>query len=81
MVNCYSIRVNLVTSVDAYPFLIMKELLINATENNFFSQKSSHHQEPWKEQDKQFTAFEVGGEFIRICFGITNAVPAFQRSN
>ena len=85
MVIDYSMRVKLFTSLDAYLFPKLEELLNNASGNHFFSKvdlKSAYHQLPLKEEDKQFTAFEFVGKlynFICLPFGVTNAVPAFQR--
>ena len=47
-----------------------------------FDLRSAYHQIPIAEKDRIYTAFEASGklwEFIRIPFGVTNGVPAFQR--
>ena len=85
MVIDYSETVNRFTSLDAYPFPDMEALLNKAAEFHFFSKidlKSAYHQIPIKDGDRKFTAFAVGGrlyQFTRLPFGLTNAVPAFQR--
>ena len=51
----------------------------------FFSKidlKSAYHEVPIKLEDRPFSAFQAGGglyQFRRLAFGLTNAVPAFQR--
>ena len=63
----------------------MEKLLNNNSENHLFSKidlKSAYHQVTLDEEDKQVTAFEVGGnlhEIDRLPFGETNTVPAFLR--
>ena len=81
----YSETVNLYTDVDAYPFPDVESMLTRAAAFHYFSKidlKSAYHQIPLRSDDKPFTAFEVGGrlyQFTRLPFGVTNAVPAFQR--
>ena len=44
--------------------------------------KAAYHQVPLKSEDKPLTAFEACGklfQFTKLPFGVTNAVPAFQR--
>jgi len=85
MVIDYSATINRFTQLDAYPFPSIENLIDKAAENSFFSKidlKSAYHQIPLRKEDKQFTAFEVDGklyQFTRMPFGITNAVPSFQR--
>ena len=85
MVIDYSETVNKYTTVDAYPFSDMFSLLDDSTKYQYFSKldlKSAYHQIPLKDFDKKFAAFAAGGklyQFIRLPFGITNAVPIFQR--
>ena len=85
MVIDYSETVNKFTDFDAYPFPDVDSIVNRAAENNYFSKidlKSAYHQIPLKEDDQPFTAFEVAGnlyQFKRMPFGITNAVPTFQR--
>ena len=76
----YSMTVNLFTKLDAFPFPDIQDLV-----NIFFSKidlKSAYHLVPLNKEDKQFTAFEGGGEvynFNGLPFWVTNAVPAFLR--
>ena len=85
MVIDNSETVNLYTDVDAYPFPDVESMLTRAAAFHYFSKidmKSAYHQIPLRSDDKPFTAFEVGGrlyQFTRLRFGVTNAVPAFQR--
>ena len=85
MVVDYSETINLFTNLDAYPFTNMESLLNSVAENEYFTQldlKSAYHQVPIQEKDRIFTAFEANGnlfQFSRLPFGITNAVPVFQR--
>ena len=81
----YSQTINLFTELDAYP-LPKTDTLINdlAKYTVFctFDLRSANHQIPIAEKDRIYTAFETSGklwEFIRIPFGVTNGVPAFQR--
>ena len=81
----YSKTVSLFTNQNACPFQNMQELLKNASESDFFSKidvKSAYYQVPLKKEDRQFAAFEVLGKLYKtngLPFGITNAIPAFQR--
>ena len=85
MVIDYSQTINTFTEVDAYPFPNIEDLLLKASENCYFSKldlKSAYHQVPLLSKDRPLTAFEVDGrlyQFTRLPFGVTNAVPAFQR--
>ena len=85
MVVDYSEAVNRYTELDAYPFPDVESLINAAAENSHFSKldlKSAYHQVPIRQEDKPLTAFEVDGslyQFTRMPFGVTNAVPAFQR--
>lgn len=85
MVIDYSETINLFTQLDAYPFTTVETTLNGIAENHYFSRidlKSAYHQVPIKLEDRPFTAFQAGGglyQFSRLAFGLTNAVPAFQR--
>ena len=85
MVIDYSQTVNLFTATDAYPFPDVESILNRAASYKYFSKidlKSAYHQIPIREEDRKFTAFQARGklyQFTRIPFGVTNAVPAFQR--
>ena len=81
----YSETINQFTSVDAYPFPNVESIINSAAENSVFSKidlKAAYHQVLLQKQDQPLTAFEACGrlyQFTRRPFGITNAVPAFQR--
>ena len=85
MVVDYSETINLFTQLDAYPFTTVEATLRGIAENYYFSKidlKSAYHQVPIKLEDRPLTAFQAGGglyQFRRLAFGLTNAVPAFQR--
>ena len=85
MVIDYSETVNLFTNLDAYPLTTIETILNKVAENHYFSKidlTSAYHQVPIKPEDRPFTAFEADGkllQFTRLAFGLTNAVPAFQR--
>ena len=70
---------------DAYPLPVISDLVNNLAKYRYFSRldlKSAYHQIPLLESEKQFTGFEADGrlyQFTRLCFGLTNAVAAFQR--
>ena len=59
--------------------------LDKVAENTYFSRvdlASAYHQVPIKPKDRCYTAFEADGclyQFTRLAFGLTNAVPTFQR--
>ena len=85
MVIDYSATINKFIEVDAYPFPKTDEMLSAAAEDTVFSTidlKLAYHQVPLSPADRPYTAFEVNGklyQFKRLPFGITNAVPVFQR--
>ena len=85
MVIDYSTTVNRYTQLDAYPFPNIERLIDAAAQNSYFSKldlQSAYHQVPLRQEDRPYTAFEVNGrlfQFTRMPFGITNAVPTFQR--
>ena len=85
MVIDFSATINTFTEVDAYPFPETEEILSSAAEDTVFSTidlKAAYHQVPLFPADRPYTAFEVNGklyQFKRLQFGITNAVPVFQR--
>ncbi|XP_054722967.1 uncharacterized protein LOC129232889 [Uloborus diversus] len=86
MVVDYSQTINKFTMLDAYPLPKIEELIQKISQYKVFSTidlQSAYHQVPILESDKQYTAFEAAGKlyhFQRIPFGVTNGVPAFQRS-
>ena len=85
MVIDYSQTIKGQTSKDAFNFPIMQDLLDQEAENTVFSNidlKFAYNQIPLHRKDMIFTAFEVNSrltEFIRLLFGVTNAVAAFKR--
>lgn len=85
MVVDYSETVNFFTKLDACPLTSLETTLDSVAENHYFSRndlKSANHQKVIKPEDRQYTAFEENGElyeFTRLPFGLTNAVPVFQR--
>ena len=85
MVIDYSETINRYTELDAYPFADAEGILNEAAEDCVFSKidlKSAYHQVPIRTEDRPLTAFEVNGrlwQFTRLAFGLTNAVPVFQR--
>ena len=85
MVIDYSETINKYTEVDAYPFPNPDSIIDEAAEWKVFSKidlKSAYHQIEIRESDKPLTSFEVNGklyQFCRLPFGITNAVPVFQK--
>ena len=85
MVIDYSETINRYTEPDGYPFPEVETILDGAAQDKYFSRvdlKSAYHQVPIQESDRSFTAFEANGalyQFTRLAFGLTNAVPVFQR--
>ncbi len=85
MVIDYSETINKYTELDGYPFPDVEDILDGAAKDYYFSRvdlKSAYHQVPLRTCDRPFTAFEANGalyEFTRLAFGLTNAVPVFQR--
>ena len=81
----YSETINLFTQLDAFPFTSAETTLDKVAENTYFSRvdlASAYHQVPIKPKDRCYTAFEADGclyQFTRLAFGLTNAVPTFQR--
>ena len=82
----YSQTINLFTILDAYPLPRIEDIVSKLAKYRVFSTfdlKSAYHQLELREADKAFTAFEAAGrlwEYNRLPFGITNGVPAFQRT-
>lgn len=81
----YSQTINLFTEKDAYPIPLIEDLVNDLSVFKYFASydlKRAYHQVPIPEADKQFTAFEAGGElyeFNVIPFGVTNGGAVFQR--
>ena len=81
----YSNTINMVTPIDAYPMPRIDDMISLIARNSHFSKidlKDAYHQVRLNPKDYSITAFEANGtlyEFKRLPFGITNAVPIFQR--
>lgn len=81
----YSQTINKFTQLDAYPLPQMDELVNKIAQFSWFSTldlKSAYHQLELHPSDRIYTGFEACGklyQFRRVPFGLTNAVPCFQR--
>jgi len=82
----YSQTINLFTVLDAYPLPKIDEIvrmLVRYRVFSTFDLKSAYHQLKLREDETAFTVFEAAGrlwEYNRLPFGVTNGVPAFQRT-
>ena len=79
-------KLNDVTRKDAYPIPQVFDLIDSLSGNTFFTTldlKSGYWQVPVHADSKPKTAFVIPGgghfQFKRMAFGLTNAVPTFQR--
>ena len=79
-------KLNDVTRKDTYPILQISDLIDSLSGSTFFTTldlKSGYWQVPVHEGSKPKTAFLLPAEghfqFKRMAFGLTNAVPIFQR--
>jgi len=76
---------NKFTLLDGYPLPNMQELVHKIAQYRHFSTldlKSAYHQIELPVEDRPYTAFEANGKLCqskRLSFGLTNAVPWFQR--
>ena len=81
----YSETINKFTLLDGYPLPNMQSIVNKIAQYSHFSTldlKSAYHQVEIPVEDRVFTAFEANGKLYqckRLSFGLTNAVPWFQR--
>ena len=81
----YSLSVNRFTYLDVFPFPLIDDLAQKLSQFEYFSTfdlKDAYHQVSLKEEDRDFTAFEVDGKlyhFTQLPFSVTNEVFVFQR--
>jgi hypothetical protein len=75
-----------VTVKDAFPLPQVADLVDSLSGHRYFSTldlASGYWQVPMEESSQEKTAFVIPGgghfEFLRMPFGMTNAVPTFQR--
>ena len=77
---------NRFTLLDAHPLLSNENLVNEVALDKFYSSldlRSAYNQIALLPEEKQYTAFEAGGEllqFERFPFGVTNGTSAFQRT-
>ena len=81
----YSQTINLYTALDAYPLPRIESIVNEVAKWQCISTldlKSAYHQIKIRPEDRPYTAFQSGSELYQwkvLPFGLTNAVPAFQR--
>ena len=81
----YSQIVNKYTLLDAYPLPRIQDVVQNVARYQIYSTldlTSAYHQVELQPSDRPYTAFEADNalwQWKRIQFGLTNAVPCFQR--
>ena len=85
MVIDYSQTINKFTQLDVYPLPLMQDVVKQVAQYKIYStldMSSAYHQIELPESDRIYTAFQADGslwQWKRILFGLSNAVPAFQR--
>ena len=70
------------TELDAYPLPRIDDMVCKLSTYSVFNTldlKSAYHQIPLREENKPFTALESNGRLLQP-IGVTNGMPAFQRS-
>ena len=86
MVIDYSRTINRYTSLAAYPLPQIEDVVSELSKYKVFTTvdlKSAYHQIELNSRDREFTAFQAGQELYqwrRLPFGLTNAVPEFQKA-
>ena len=81
----YGETINKYTLLDGYPLPNMQSMVNKIAQYSHFSTlnlKAAYHQVEIPEEDRPYTAFEANGKLYqskRLLFGLTNAVPWFQR--
>ena len=82
----YASTINRFTIPDGYPIPVIDELLPRVSNWKWYSYidlKPAYHQLSLGKAEQPLTAFEANGklyQFTRLAFGVTNRVPAFQRT-
>ena len=81
----YIVTVNKQSKLDAFPLPLISDLVQEAAKFKYFSVvdiTQAYHQVPLTPEDMEKTAFEALGclfHYKRLSFGLSNAVPKFQR--
>ena len=81
----YNQTINLYIALDAYPLPKIESIVNEVAKWQCISAldlKSAYHQIKIRPEDRPYTAFQSGSELYQwkiLPFGLTNAVPAFQR--
>ena len=82
----YASTINRFTIPDGYPIPVIDELLSIVSNWKWYSYidlKFAYHQLRLRKAEQPLRAFEANGklyQFTRLAFGVTNGVPAFQRT-